>query len=82
MALTIIDIINHTNVKLENWYKNAKLDYNVDGSGVASYNAEEKKVIVEYTENGETNMWSMYYIPEYATTHNINWVFDCWSELA
>ena len=38
------NLINYTNERLANWYNNAKLDYNVTGSGVARIEENEYKL--------------------------------------
>ena len=77
--MTTQRILNFTNERLNNWYANAKIDYNVDGFGTAKI--EDNKVIVNYTENGESKVWSMAFYPEYIS-NGIDWVFNCWMELA
>lgn len=79
--MTIQDIINYTNEKIVNWYKNAKEDYGVIGKGKTSYDAENNEIIVKYYENGEAKKWSMAFYPEYIS-NGISWVYDCWQELA
>lgn len=77
--VTIEFLINYTNQKIKNWYKNAKIDYDVNGHGKTSYSAEKKEISVAYVEDGEKKTWSMPFYPEYLT-NDINWVFNCWSE--
>ena len=77
----IQEIINYTNKRIENWYKNVLIDYNVKGSGNAHYNQKESKIVVEYIEDGIMKEWEMYFVPEYLT-NGIDWIFDCWSSLA
>lgn len=72
-------LINYTNKRLNNWYKNAKLDYNVTGSG--SLRFENNKAVIDYTENGVSKTWSMYFVEEYIS-NGIDWIFNVWSEEA
>ena len=73
-------IINYTNERLQNWYYNAKKDYGVIGSGSVRFT--DDSVIVDYIENGEKKEWSMAFYPEYLKDEKIDYVFNCWSELA
>lgn len=73
-------LIEYTNNKIAQWYYNAKKDYNVIGSGKVRFT--EDSVIVDYIENGEQKTWSMAFYPEYLKEQKIDWVFNCWSELA
>jgi len=73
-------LIEYTNNRIANWYYNAKKDYGVVGHGEVKFT--DDSVIVEYVENGEAKTWSMAFYPEYLKTEKIDWVFNCWSELA
>jgi hypothetical protein len=73
-------LIEYTNVRISTWYADAKKDYGVMGSGSARF--ENDKIFVDYTENGEEKQWSMPFYPEYLKEQKIDWVFNCWSELA
>lgn len=75
-------MINYTNQRIANWYVHSKLDYNVVGSGKAHYSKDTNEVVVEYTENGVHNTWKISYYPEYVKEESINWVYNCWTELA
>jgi len=79
--MTIQDVINYTNEKISNWYTSVKKEYNVIGAGFAHYNKENDSVVVEYTENGIQETWEMAFYPEYLE-NGVDWVFNCWSELA
>ena len=81
VQLAIQSIINHTNERIKKWYENVKVEYGVTGAGKAHYNKSENEVVVEYTEDGVQSTWRMAFYPEYIE-NGINWVFDCWSELA
>ena len=73
-------LIAFTNAKILNWYTNAKNDYGVIGSGLVRFTNDS--VIVDYIENGEKKEWSMAFYHEYLKEQKIDWVFNCWSELA
>ena len=73
-------ITDYTNNKIANWYLNAKKEYGVIGSGQVRFTSDS--VIVDYTENGEDKSWSMAFYPEYLKDHKIDYIFNCWSELA
>ena len=79
--ITIQDVINCTNDKIITWYKNAKLDYNVTGSGKTYYSEKDNTIRVEYTENGIDKVWEMPFYDEYVE-NGIDWVYRCWSELS
>ena len=79
--MTIQEVINHTDSRIEDWYLTVKREYGVKGAGKTHYNKKENSIVVEYTENGVQKTWSMAFYPEYLS-NGINWVFDCWSELA
>lgn len=70
-------LINNTNAKLNNWYKNAQLDYNVTGSATAKI--ENGKFVITYTENGETKVWSTVFYPEYLD-FGFDYFFNVWME--
>jgi len=73
-------IENYTNNKLNNWYKNAKLDYNVTGFGTTKIEGNEIKI--DFTENGVSKTWSMAFYPEYATDNGLDYFFNVWAEEA
>lgn len=70
----------HTNNRLKNWYKNAKLDYNVIGFGTTKI--EGDRIKIEYTENDISKTWSMVYYDEYAVESGLDYFFNVWSEQA
>lgn len=73
-------IQNYTNNKLNNWYKNAKIDYNLTGFGTTKIMGNEIKI--DFTENGVSKTWSMAFYPEYATDNGLDYFFNVWSEEA
>ena len=73
-------IENYTNSKLNNWYKNAKLDYNVDGSGTTKI--ENNEIKINFTENGVSKTWSMAFYPEYVTENGLDYFFNVWADEA
>lgn len=73
-------LINFTNAKLNNWYTNAKLDYNVEGSATAKI--ENGQFIVEAIENGVSKVWSMVFYPEYVRDNGFDYFYNVWMEQA
>lgn len=73
------NIINYTNERLINWYKNAKQDYNIVGNGVLRFDGDN--AVIDYTENGVSKTWSMYFCEEYIS-NGIDWIFNVWMEQA
>jgi len=73
-------LIAYTNFRLNNWYANVYEEYGVIGSGSVRFTNDS--VIVDYIENGVKKEWSMAFYPEYLKQQAIDWVFNCWSELA
>lgn len=69
-------LIQTTNAKLDNWYKNAKIDYNVEGNGKSKI--ENEMFIIEYTENGVTKTWQTPFYPELDN----DFYFNVWMEEA
>ena len=62
------------NSLLVRWYENAKIDYNVDGSAVASI--ELNDLVINYTENGVEKVWRMCYL--YDLTSGAEYYYDMW----
>ena len=73
-------IENYTNNKLTNWYKNAKLDYNVIGSATTKIEGNEIKI--DYTENNISKTWSMAFYPSYVLDSGLDYFFNVWMEEA
>jgi hypothetical protein len=71
-------IENFTNNKLANYYKNAKLDYNVVGS--ATTKIEDNKITIKCTENGVDKVWSMAFYKEYVLDNGLDYFFNVWME--
>ena len=71
-------VVTYTNARLLNWYKNAKLDFNVEGSANAKFNEIEKTIEIEYTENGINKK----YVERYWLDESIDYTFNVWSENA
>ena len=73
-------LINYTNARLKNWYKNAKLDYNVTGSATARI--ENNTFIIDYVENGISKTWQMCFYVEYLDCMEIDYFYNVWMEEA
>ncbi len=78
--MSINQLISHTNQKLANWYNNAMIDYNVEGTASASIQGDE--FIIIYTENGITKKWSTYFHGSYLSELSNDFFYDAWSELS
>ncbi len=74
------NLINYTNAKLNNWYKNAKLDYNVDG--FATTKIENGTITINYTENGVSKVWSMPFYIEYVMDNGLDYFYRVWQDEA
>ena len=72
------NLINFTNAKLNNWYTNAKLDYNVDGFATTSIDGD--KITINYTENGVSKTWSMAFYIDYVLDNGLDYFFNVWAE--
>ena len=72
-------IINYTNSRLANWYKEVKESYNVIGSGSLTINNDEAKIV--FTEDGVTKTFSMAFYDEYES-FGIDYIFNIWMENA
>lgn len=74
------NLIQYTNEKISQFYFNAKKEFGIIGSGSLKF--ENEKAIIEYTENNEKKTWSMYWHESYLKTQKIDYIFNCWMELA
>ncbi len=71
-------IEQYTNARLAQWYRNAKLEYNVDGSGIAKYDKKNDEITISYTENNNTKEFKL----KYLQGQPIDWAFNVWAEEA
>jgi hypothetical protein len=71
-------ILSYTNRRLENWYKNAKNEYGVNGDAVATFDSENNTILITYTEDGKEKTFSV----SNFESEKISFVFDVWSEMA
>jgi len=71
-------LIQHVNIKLISWYKNAKRDYGVIGEGKASI--KEGRFIIDYIEDGVEKNWEICHYPEYIIEQGLNYYYDVWEE--
>lgn len=76
MKTTSLQAINYTNARLENWYKTAKEDYNVNGSAFAT--VENETLIINYTEDGVNGVFEVPYFQYEAK----DYAFNVWAEMA
>ena len=77
--MTTTEMINYTNAKLANWYRNAKIDYNIEGSAICRIEGDE--FIVDYIENGVKATWKMFFHVDYLSNGK-DYFFNVWSEEA
>ena len=73
-------VIRYTNARLASWYRDAKLDYGVEGSGETRIEGNE--IFIDFTENGVSSTWSMAFYPEYVLDNGIEYFFNVWMEEA
>lgn len=76
--MNINSIIAHTNLRLKKWYENAKKDYDVAGSGVATFNEVKNEIVIDFLENDVQKRWSI----SNFENENIDFVFCVWMEQA
>ncbi|MFN9318985.1 MAG: hypothetical protein ACK58Q_00155 [Chitinophagales bacterium] len=67
------NVIAHTNARLENWYFNAKKDFNVNGKGFAKFN-NYNEIEIYYEENGVKCLFKHYWHSDF----KIDTIFDIW----
>ena len=79
IILKMTSIITTTNQKLNAWYKNAEIDFDIKGSAQAKI--ENNNFIINYTENGVSKKWQTPFYPEYADFGE-DYFFRCWAEEA
>lgn len=75
-------VVAHTNLKIKNWYVNAKADYGVVGKGTAKIDIKNNLFIVDYVENGKKLQWEMAYYDEYAYDNKPDYFYNVWMEQA
>jgi hypothetical protein len=65
---------NYTQAKIDAWYKNAKRDYDKNGS--AKVEIIEGKMVIEADEDGE----KLHFISGIYADENVDYYFNCWME--
>ena len=76
-ATNIQTIVEYTNSRLQNWYKNAKLDYGVEGSALAVYSPEHESIIITAIEDGQPlEVCKVSYVLQ----ESRDYAFNVWSE--
>ena len=73
MTTTIQQVINHTNERLSNWYKEAK-EYGINGGAIAFLH--NSQIVIDYSENGVNAR----FILDQWQNESIDYVFNVWSE--
>ena len=79
--MTIQNVVDFTNEKLIEWYELAKQECGVIGNGKARYDEDINEIIIDYTEDGINEVWSISFYESYLS-NGISWVYECWQELA
>lgn len=75
---TINESVEYTQNRINTWYENAKIDYDVIGHGTVIASTEDVTII--YTEDGITNSFSM--TNESINEEAVDYLFNVWSEQA
>ena len=78
MTTTISKVVDYTQNRVNTWYENAKIDYDVDGNAYVIETSNE--VSIAYTEDDVTKTFSM--SKEELLEENVDYLFNVWSELA
>lgn len=74
---TISEVVKYTQDRVNTWYENAKIDYNVYGN---AYIVEsDKEVSVVFTENDVTDTYSVDKVT--LAEEGVDYLFNTWSEL-
>lgn len=73
---TLQNIALHTQKRLNNWYKDVKQDYNIDGQAEVSINNQVARI--KYTENNRTKIFEEKTM--YLENESIDYLFNIWSE--
>lgn len=71
-------IIEYTNNRLNDWYKNSKIDHNITGAGIVGYHEKHDRFQIIYTENGITGWFNLYNYKD----EPIDYLFNVWMEEA
>lgn len=74
---SISEVVKYTQDRVNTWYKNAKIDYNVDGNAYVTEN--ETHVSILFTENDVTDTYSVDKVT--LAEEDIDYLFNTWSEL-
>lgn len=72
-TLTTAQVLDYTNARLKDWYKEVK-EYGVNGGAVAFLHND--KIVIDYSENGINGRFYL----ENFEGEEIDYVFNVWSE--
>lgn len=78
MNTTINEIISYTQNRVNTWYENAKIDYNIDGNAYVV--ANETEVSIVFTEDDVTDTFSLSL--ESVQEEAVDYLFNVWAEQA
>lgn len=70
-------VINFTNAKLKTWYKNAKIDFNVNGSANTSFDSNTNEYVIDYIENDVKAQFRLNIYDE-----KVDYLFNAWMQCA
>lgn len=69
-------IVNYTNKRLKDWYKNAKEDYGIEGNGKARFDKSKNAIVIDFTEDGKNYTYEELSWQDEA----IDYTFNVWME--
>lgn len=70
---TVNRVLKYTNERLSNWYENAKIDYNVNGSAKATF--ENDKIVIKAIEEEK----EMHFEMNIYGDEEVGYFFDVWA---
>lgn len=72
------NILEYTNMRLVNWYVNAKRDYGIIGEGKAEI--KEDMLVINYIEDGVNKNWSHKIDMDDLRYTPVDYFFEIWAE--
>lgn len=69
-------VIDYTQAKVDTWYKNAKIDYDVTGGGVVRLSGDH--IAIDYLEDDKSGTFSLPLLV--LTEENVDYLFNNWME--
>ena len=71
------NVVNYTNSRLATWYESVKEDFGINGFGVAKFNSDNNSIVIEYSENGQSDV----FVVEDWIEEGIEYTFNVWMEI-